>query len=144
VGLRSTLLFLEPQPPPVELGSRLFVYMPRCFSRPAYSNHISRSQRCGEHNLEPLDTMTIPCVLMAEARPTFYLVPATTALNDAVISGTFPTTPTEVQYYPTIATHTKHMSVGAEDREYRKLFLRRFLAFKEVAKKHWEHILEGV
>jgi len=97
-----------------------------------------------EHNLEPLDTMTIPCVSMAETRPTFYLVPVTTALSDAVISGTFPSTPTEAHYCPTVTTHTKYMSVGAEDREYRKLFLRRFLAFKQVAKKHWKHILEGV
>ena len=97
-----------------------------------------------ECKLKPLDTMTIPCVTMAKTRPTFYLVPVTTALSDAVISGTFPATPTEVTYCPTIGTHTKYAYVGAEDIEYRKLLLKRFLAFKALAKIHWEHILEGV
>jgi len=97
-----------------------------------------------EHGLKPLDVMTIPCITMTDIIPTFYLVPVTTALSDAVISGTFPATRTEVLECSTVATHVNYEGVGAQDTEYRKLILKRFLAFKALAKTHWEHISDGV
>jgi len=56
--------------------------------------------------LDPLDTMTIPCIKMTGTRPTFYLVPVTEALSDAAISGQHPTTRTRVLCCPT-TQHTR-------------------------------------
>jgi len=43
----------------------------------------------------------------------------------------------------TVVTHAPTL-LGMENVEYRRLALKRFLAFKEVAKSHWERVLEGV
>ncbi|KAF8954892.1 hypothetical protein BDZ97DRAFT_1862361 [Flammula alnicola] len=75
--------------------------------------------------LPPLDAMTIPCITMTGTRPTFYLVPVTRELSEAVILGQYP------------MNQTKVLNVeGMEDIEYRKLALKRFLAFKTLAKSH--------
>jgi len=74
----------------------------------------------------------------------FYLVPVTTVLSDVVITCQRPATQTELLRCPTEATPTPRASVGIEDMEYRKLALKRFLAFKELAQRHWALILEGV
>jgi len=87
--------------------------------------------------------MTIPCITMQDTRPTFYLVPVTTALSDAVACGTFPPTQTRVSYCPTLATGANHGNVGVGDKEYRELVLKGFLGFKDLAETHWEYILEG-
>ena len=80
---------------------------------------------------------------MQDTRPTFYLVPVTTALSDAVACGTFPPPQTRVSYCPTLATDANHGNIRVEYKEYRELVLKRFLAFKELAETHWEYILEG-
>ena len=98
----------------------------------------------GERGLNPLDSMTIPCITMSGTRPTFYLVPVTMELNNAVITGQYPATETNVLKCATVATHTRRASTGMEDTEYRKLALKRFLAFKELAKSYWVRILEGL
>lgn len=100
------------------------------------------NMRRREYGLKRLDAMTIPCITMVQTRPTFYLVPVTTALCNAVVSGMFPATQTKVPYCPTIPAHMKYASLGAQDTEYRKLILKRFLAFKALAKTHWEQIFE--
>jgi len=94
-----------------------------------------------DHGLNYLDVMTIPCIIMDGTRPTFYLVPVTAELNNAVITGQYPATQTQVLRCVTTATHT---SAGMEDPEYRKLALKRLSAFKTSAKNHWVHILEGL
>ncbi|KAK1217045.1 hypothetical protein PQX77_020319 [Marasmius sp. AFHP31] len=94
-----------------------------------------------EHGLDCLDAMTIPCITMTGTRPTFYLVPVTTELSDAVITSQYPAHQTHVLRCPTVPPRA---STGMEDTEYRKLALKRFLAFKTVAKSHWSHILEGL
>jgi hypothetical protein len=97
-----------------------------------------------ELGLDPLDTMTIPCITMTGTRPTFYLVPVTIELSNAVITGQYHATQTRVLRSVTVATHIRRASTGMEDTEYRMLALKRFLAFKTLAKSHWVHILEGV
>jgi hypothetical protein len=97
-----------------------------------------------DYGLNPLDSMTIPCITMSGTRPTFYLVPVTTELSNAVITGQYPTTRTRVLRCATVATHMRRASTGMEDTEYRKLALKRFLAFKVLAKSHWVNVLEGV
>ena len=43
-----------------------------------------------------------------------------------------------------VRLYLHHASTGMEDVEYRKLALKRFLAFKALAEIHWRRILEGV
>ena len=93
--------------------------------------------------LNPLDSMIIPCFSMTKTRPTFYLVPVTTALDNAVITGQYPATQTRVLQC-VIEPHVLHITNGMEDVEYRKLALKRLLAFKTLAKSYWVHFLEGV
>jgi len=97
-----------------------------------------------ERDLDLLDVMTIPCITMSGTRPTFYLVPVSTELSNAVITGQYPATQTRVLRCATVATPTRRASTGMEDTVYRKLALKRFVAFKALAKSHWLRILEGV
>lgn len=103
-----------------------------------YNNNKRRDGR-----FDPLDAMIIPCITMTGTHPDFYLVPVTASLSNAIIIGRRPTTQTRVLHCSTIATHTQDASVGMEDTEYRKLALRRFLAFKELVQKHRALILKG-
>lgn len=90
-----------------------------------------------------LDAITIPCITMAGTRPTFYLVPVTRELSDAVMTGQYPINQTKVLKCTTTGVHARHSSEGMEDIEYRKVALKRFLAFKTLAKSHWVHFLDG-
>jgi len=103
-------------------------------------NNTKRTAR----GLDPLDAMTIPCITMSGTRPTFYLVPVTTELNDGVITGQYPATQIRILRCATVLTRNRRASTGMEDVEYRKLALKRFLAFKALAEGHWRRILEGV
>jgi len=94
-----------------------------------------------EHDLDALDVMTIPCITMSGTRPTFYLVPVSSDLSNAVITGQYPATKTQVLR---CVTHNRRVSTGMEDTEYRKLALKRFLAFKGLAKGHWLRIVQGL
>jgi len=93
--------------------------------------------------LPSLNAMTIPCITMTGTRPTFYLVPVTQNLSNAVILGEYPATKTQVLKCVTIRVHARTTSEGMENIEYRKLALKRLLAFKALAKSHWEQILNG-
>ena len=104
----------------------------------------SNNKQRKDLGLDPLDTMTIPCIKMTNTRPTFYLVPVTDILSEAVIRGQYPATQTRVLHCATAATRTMSFNAGMEDTEYRKVALKRFLAFKALAKSHWERILEEV
>jgi hypothetical protein len=94
-----------------------------------------------KRGLDPLGTMTIPCISMASTRPAFYLVPVTMELSNAVTGGRYPATRTQVLVCHTVGARAE---TGMDDTEYRELALKRFLAFKTLAKPHWEQILEGV
>ena len=87
--------------------------------------------------LDPLGTMT-------GTFPTFFLVPVTLELSNAAITGQYPKIPTQVLCCATALTHLWGASTGMEDTKYRKLALKRFPAFKTLAKNHWVHILEGI
>jgi hypothetical protein len=99
--------------------------------------------------LAPLESMTIPCITMSGTRPTFYLIPVSQDLSTAVATGQYPPAETEVFKCVTVLQHAagrsqRRASEGMEDTEYRKLALRRFLAFKALAQNHWETILRDV
>ena len=52
------------------------------------------NQLCTHLGLEPLYSMTIPCIAMIHTHPFFYLVPVTTELSHAVMAGQHPATKT--------------------------------------------------
>ena len=89
-------------------------------------NNTKRVER-GQHELE---VMTIPCITMLGTTPTFYLVPVTRELSEAVITAQYPTTQTRVLRCVTVAAHQSRISDGMADPEFRKLALKRFVAFK--------------
>lgn len=102
------------------------------------------NQKREERGLAGLAAMTIPCITMSGTRPTFYLVPVTQELSAAVIGGMYPATETKVLKCVTVAAHTRRVSEGMEDTEYRKLALKRLLRFRMLAKNHWNLFLEGL
>ncbi|KAF8312577.1 uncharacterized protein EI90DRAFT_2951192 [Cantharellus anzutake] len=89
--------------------------------------------------LAPLDAMTVPCIAMARTRPTFYLVPVTKALRDAVVSGEYPETPTTVLKCNTVLGPNRPISKGMEDR---RLAFQRLIAFKDLSRGHWKKFVE--
>jgi hypothetical protein len=88
--------------------------------------------------------MTIPCITMSGAQPTFYLAPVTLELSNAVATAQYPSSETVVSKCVTVMTRTRRANDGMEDTQYRQLALQRFLAFKTLAKSHWEVILEDL
>ena len=102
------------------------------------------NRRRRDQGLDLLDAMTIPCITMAGTRPTFYLVPVTMELSNAVIGGQCPAAQTQVLRCVTVAADMWCTNAGMGDTEYRKLALKCLLAFKALAKSHWVRILEGV
>jgi hypothetical protein len=86
--------------------------------------------------------MTIPCITMSGTRPTFYLVPVTLELSNAVAMAQYPSSETVVSKCVTVVT--RRASEGMKDTQYRQLALQRLLAFKTLAKSHWEAILKDL
>lgn len=97
----------------------------------------------GDIGLPLLNSMTIPCITMSGTSPTFYLVPVTQDLSNAVIQGLYPATQTQVSKCVTVGTHAGRPGKGMRDIEYRKLAFRGFLAFKTLAKSHWQYFSNG-
>jgi len=100
-------------------------------------NNAKREAR----NQHVLAAMTIPCITMVGTTPTFYLVPVTKELSDAVMTGQYPPTQTLVLKCVTVTGHQRRISDGMADIEFRRLALKRFVAFKNVARSHWQHFL---
>jgi hypothetical protein len=94
-----------------------------------------------ENGRPTLEAMTIPCISMSGTTPTFYLVPVTKELSDAVITGQYPTSQTQVLKCITTATHRERVRDGMADLEFRKIAFKRFLAFKDLAKSHWQQYM---
>lgn len=87
-----------------------------------------------------LETMTIPCITMVGTNPIFYLVPVSKELSDAVMTGIqYPPTQTRVLKCATVAGHQRRFGDGMANIEF--LALERFVAFKSLAKSHWEQFL---
>lgn len=72
---------------------------------------------------------------MSGTRP--YLIAVTEELNDAVVTGQYPATPTFVSKCVTDPAHTSRASIGMEDGEYRRFALRRL----DLVRHHWSEIL---
>lgn len=65
---------------------------------------------------------------MVSTTPTFYLVPVTKKLSDAVMTGQYPPTQTQVLKCVTVAGHRRRVRDGMADIEFRRLALKRFVA----------------
>lgn len=100
-------------------------------------NNAKREAR----NQPVLEAMTIPCITMVGTAPTFYLVPVTKVLSDAVMTGQYPPTQTRVLKCVTFAGHQRWVSDGMADIEFRKIALKRFVAFRNLARSHWQHFI---
>ena len=87
-----------------------------------------------------LDSMTVPCIMMVATRPTFYLVPVTQELSDAVARGQYPLSRTVVKkcVVPSISIH---MDRCMDNLDYRQLALWHLAAFHALAKAHWSSFL---
>jgi len=96
------------------------------------------NERRAAMSLPTLNTMIIPCITMVRTRPTFYLVPVTQELNNAVITGQWPEVETKVLKCVTVAGHHHQLSEGMEVPEYRKVAFQRMIAFRAIAKSHWK------
>ena len=105
----------------------------------AYQYNNSMRELMG---LETLDEMVFPCITMVGMRPTFYLVPVSRALSNAVRTGQYSHVRTEVRRCVTVAGRNRRISEGMGDPEYRRIALERFVAFRALAKTHWEDFLE--
>ena len=81
---------------------------------------------------------------MSDTRPTFYLVPVIQELSTAVVGGVYPATESRVLKCVTVAAHARQISEDIADTEYRKPALKPLLAFKTLAKSHWNLFLECV
>ncbi|KAK7022159.1 hypothetical protein R3P38DRAFT_1110480 [Favolaschia claudopus] len=104
----------------------------------AFQHNNKRRVQLG---LQPLETMTIPCIIMSGLRPSFYLAPVTRRLCDAVTAGEYPSSQTVVSMCSDIVAGEP--SIGMEDPGYRRIALQRFLAFRDLARVHWD-VLDGV
>lgn len=81
------------------------------------------------------DSMIIPCIMMIGTRPTFYLVPVTKALSEAVATGQYPLSSTVVK--ECIVESNSSPGGGMETPEFRKVALQHFAAFRTLAEVHW-------
>ena len=96
-----------------------------------YNNEIRQIR-----GLPALDTMIIPCIIMVGARPAFYLVPVTQALSMAVVANCHHNTRTEVAKCLTFLVDD-----NMEAPNHRRRVFEQFLAFRELAKTHWQSFL---
>ena len=104
----------------------------------AYQYNNDKRERMG---MAALGEMVFPCITMAGTSPTFYLVPVNWALSNAVITGQYATAPTVVRKCVTTAGHNRCLSEGMDRPKYRRVALQHFMAFKTLAKSHWENFL---
>ncbi|KAG2043052.1 hypothetical protein BDR03DRAFT_942745 [Suillus americanus] len=63
-------------------------------------------------NLPPLDVITIPAITLQGLTPTFYKIPVTVELSEAVARGTYPTSKTRVlRYFPKFSGHPRNFAI---------------------------------
>ncbi|KAI9512839.1 hypothetical protein F5148DRAFT_973014, partial [Russula earlei] len=101
----------------------------------AYQHNNERRAGMG---LPILNTMTIPCITMVGTRLAFYLVAVTRELSDAVVTGQWPEVETKVLRCVTVAGCRRRLNEGMDVPEYRRVAYQRMIAFRVIAKSHWE------
>ena len=92
----------------------------------AYNNRL-RAQR----GLAASQAKTIPAIAVKGTMPIFYKVPVTTALVDAVASGTWPVEPTVALFHlPAVSRPARRWDEGMRPLDNRKLLFSIYEAFK--------------
>lgn len=93
---------------------------------------LSNSSRQHLLGLPPLDARLVPGLTMAGTLPVFYKVPVTNELAQAIQSGTYPTTPTQVHaHIPSIPRAVSRFSEAMKPLDNRRVLLGCFEAFKQ-------------
>ncbi|KAG6823877.1 hypothetical protein H0H92_008772 [Tricholoma furcatifolium] len=95
------------------------------------------NERRRKLDLPTLENMTIPCMTIIGSRPTFYIVPVTGKLNQAVAAGSEPADRTEVRRCD---VGTSALGSTSGDRSFT---LTAFVAFRGLAEICYEEILVG-
>ncbi|KAI0303850.1 hypothetical protein BC826DRAFT_965339, partial [Russula brevipes] len=91
----------------------------------AWNNRIR-----GNYNLQPRNRAVIPAITMIGTHPTFYKIPVTTRLNQAVQGGFYPSTKTRVlRFSPVLPSH--HIDWGMQPLDDRGEILACLEAFKQ-------------
>jgi hypothetical protein len=98
----------------------------------ALAVHQSNNKMRKARGLEAID-IVFPCFTMVGTRPTFYLIPITRVLMDAVGRGVQATGTTEV-----LECEVDAPGEGMEVVEYRERALQSFIAFRSLAKSYWQ------
>ena len=94
------------------------------------ANNHTRTRTLG---LPALPNKTIPGIVMKGTSPIFYKVDVTTALVQAVATGTYPNTTTMVHaYLPDIPRPNRRWSEGMKSLDNRQIILSCFEAFKQL------------
>lgn len=115
-----------------------------------FNNHDPESQVIAEaiatfqynHNVRAqldkpkCDSMTIPCITMIGTQPTFYLVPVTQELSEAVATGQYPLFPTVVKKCA-VTSNSHCLSESMQAPDFRQVALQHFTAFCTLAEAHW-------
>lgn len=90
---------------------------------------------------EELDRMIIPCITMIGTFPRFYLIPVTSELSEAVITGQYPKNKTIVlRYTPKVEGRRRSQGMGNKDNM--KEILRCYSLFRKTAQEHYSKFLE--
>ncbi|KAF6747964.1 hypothetical protein DFP72DRAFT_918202 [Ephemerocybe angulata] len=115
-----------------------------------HSNNDARTAK----GLPVVEAMTVPCISMEATKPTFYLVPVTKNLSNAVATGQYPASQTHVLQCATVAPPDRGQASnwaparygrvrdGMANPEYREIALRRFLAFRDVANRCFQEYMD--
>ena len=82
------------------------------------------------------DSMTIPCITMSGTRPTFYLVPVTRELSEAVHTGQYPAHTTLVNKC-VVVSNTRRLSEGMGSPDFRQAAIQHYAIFLILAASRW-------
>lgn len=94
-------------------------------------NNVVRRDR----GLQCLASMTFPCIIMVGNQPTFYLVPVTQALSDAVCRGEYPAANTTIYKHSVVDHPDDHLGMTIAD--FREEVIQHYGAFRTLARGHW-------
>jgi hypothetical protein len=94
------------------------------------------------HGRPCLGSMTIPAIAMRNSCPTFYLIPVSMHLSNAVSIGKRPSHQTRVLKCGALADYWGRGPIGMKYVRYRRLVFQCLLAFKERAEGPWDEMVK--
>ena len=85
-----------------------------------------------------LSFATIPCIAMIGTRPTFYYVPVTKVLSEAVLAGQYPASATTVKKC-VVVSNSGRLNEGMESPDFRQVAIQHYIAFRTPAWTYWNN-----